>query len=179
MVLAGIVLLTDGESYAIIRKKWSTKMFVVGDVVSFFIQAFGKCPNMIPVSMYSATDTKIIGGGMMTKGTKESADRGEMLVLIGFVIQIAFLGLFMVSALVFHLRLTRLATRSSACVPWVKHVYILYVASLLIMVRSVFRVIEYAQGRDGELMNKQAYLYILDATLMWLVDDGPVQLVPS
>jgi hypothetical protein len=42
-------------------------------------------------------------------------------------------------------------------------------ASLLIMVRSVSRVIEYLQGNSGTLLGHEAYLYALDATLMLAV----------
>lgn len=37
------------------------------------------------------------------------------------------------------------------------------------MIRSVFRMIEYAQGNDGSLLQKEAYSYILDALLMIIV----------
>lgn len=37
------------------------------------------------------------------------------------------------------------------------------------MVLSVFRAIEYLQGFDGYLLRHEAYLYIFDAVLMFLV----------
>lgn len=45
----------------------------------------------------------------------------------------------------------------------------LYVASGLIVVRSDFRAVEYLQGFDGYLLRHEAYLYIFDALLMFLV----------
>ena len=45
----------------------------------------------------------------------------------------------------------------------------LYVASLFIMVRSMFRVVEYIQGRGGYLMSKEVWLYIFDGVLMFCV----------
>jgi hypothetical protein len=45
----------------------------------------------------------------------------------------------------------------------------LYLGSFLIMVRSVFRAVEYLQGFDGYLLRHEAYLYIFDACLMFLV----------
>jgi hypothetical protein len=53
--------------------------------------------------------------------------------------------------------------------PWKRHLYVLYAASALILVRSIFRVIEYIQGNAGYLLSHEAYLYIFDATLMFLV----------
>lgn len=45
----------------------------------------------------------------------------------------------------------------------------LYLGSFLIMVRSIFRVVEYLQGFDGYLLKHEAYLYVFDALLMVLV----------
>jgi hypothetical protein len=52
---------------------------------------------------------------------------------------------------------------------WEKHMTVLYTASFLIIVRSIFRVVEYLQGFDGYLLHHEAYLYIFDALLMLLV----------
>lgn len=45
----------------------------------------------------------------------------------------------------------------------------LYAASVLILIRSVFRVAEYAEGNDGALLRTEVYLYVFDAVLMFLV----------
>lgn len=42
MELGRIVTLIDGESRSLIRRKWMTKIFVLGDVLSFFLQGGGK-----------------------------------------------------------------------------------------------------------------------------------------
>lgn len=42
MCLGRIILITDGEQHSIIRGKWLTKIFVVGDVISFLMQGAGK-----------------------------------------------------------------------------------------------------------------------------------------
>lgn len=45
----------------------------------------------------------------------------------------------------------------------------LYAVSVLIMVRSVFRVIEYAMGYNGCLLKNERSLYIFDALPMFSV----------
>src|SRR5262245_12457580 len=77
----------------------------------------------------------------------------------------------MVVTVVFHIRITRNPTTKSLSIsnPWQKLIWVLYLTSLLIMVRSVFRMIEYAEGNDGELLKKEIYIYLLDATLMVIV----------
>jgi hypothetical protein len=41
MELGRIILLVDGEGHALVKKRWLTKMFVAGDVLSFSLQAAG------------------------------------------------------------------------------------------------------------------------------------------
>ena len=41
MTLGRIILVVEGEQYSLIRKRFLTKIFVLGDVLSFFIQAAG------------------------------------------------------------------------------------------------------------------------------------------
>jgi hypothetical protein len=42
IILGRIILLVDGERYALVRRKWLTKTFVAGDVLSFMLQGAGK-----------------------------------------------------------------------------------------------------------------------------------------
>lgn len=44
--------------------------------------------------------------------------------------------------------------------------YVLYAVSALIIIRSIFRIIEYSQGWTGSLQNAEYWLYIFDAALM-------------
>jgi hypothetical protein len=61
-------------------------------------------------------------------------------------------------------------TRTSLSqLPWKRHLYNLYFTSGLIMVRSIFRVIEYIQGNSGYLLSHEVFLYIFDALLMLAV----------
>lgn len=42
MELGRIISVVDGEVHVMIRKEWMTKLFVTGDVLSFFLQGGGK-----------------------------------------------------------------------------------------------------------------------------------------
>jgi hypothetical protein len=57
----------------------------------------------------------------------------------------------------------------SSNIPWHKHLKVLYLASILISVRSVFRVVEYAQGNDRYLLRHEYFLYVFDSMLMFPV----------
>lgn len=54
-------------------------------------------------------------------------------------------------------------------VRWLRYLILLYVVSALILVRSLFRLVEYLQGMDGPLLKQEVWLYIFDGTLMFLV----------
>jgi hypothetical protein len=43
MILGRIILLTEGEHHALIKRRWLTKLFVTGDVISLLTQSAGTC----------------------------------------------------------------------------------------------------------------------------------------
>ena len=45
MELGRIIGLVDGEHHSIIKKRWLTKMFVCGDILSFLMQSGGRFPT--------------------------------------------------------------------------------------------------------------------------------------
>lgn len=95
---------------------------------------------------------------------------GEHVIVAGLGIQVVFFALFCIAAAVFHYRIAKYPTIRSqtVSVPWVKYLWILYFVSTLILVRSVFRIAEYVMGGDGYLLRHEIFLYIFDATLMFL-----------
>jgi hypothetical protein len=58
---------------------------------------------------------------------------------------------------------------SQGSVAWRRHLYVLYVTSALILIRSIFRVVEYLQGNDGYLISHEVFIYTMDALLMAIV----------
>lgn len=52
-----------------------------------------------------------------------------------------------------------------------RHLWVLYVTSDIILVRSVFRVIKYLQGNDGYLIFHEIFLYVFDTILIAAVVD--------
>lgn len=93
------------------------------------------------------------------------------ILLGGLILQVLFFGLFIAVAGIFHKRMRAdpMAMSSSSRLPWERYLLILYLSSLLIVLRCVFRIIEYAGGQDGVLLSNEIYLYVFEATLMFLV----------
>ncbi|KAL4757189.1 RTA1 domain-containing protein [Aspergillus foveolatus] len=151
MMLGRIVVLLDAEQLCLFKKKWLSKFFVCGDILSFTVQA--------------------AGGGVMAGGGLSAVHNGENIVIAGPVIQIVFFGVFIATCALFHKRIKKSPTEQSLGLngTWCKHLHILYAANLLIMIRSVFRLIEYAMGNNGYLLRHEVFLYVFDGLLMLLV----------
>lgn len=100
-----------------------------------------------------------------------SKDTGENVILGGLFVQIAFFGFFLMSAIIFQLRISRHPTMESVAdyVPWQKHMAALHASSVLILIRSIIRVVEYIQGTEGVILSNEVYLYVFDGLLMFLV----------
>ncbi|WQF89258.1 Putative RTA-like protein [Colletotrichum destructivum] len=152
MILGRLILLLEAGEYSLIRPNRLTKVFVLGDVLSFFAQGGG-------------------GGMLATAKSPSSVKTGENIIVAGLCIQILFFGFFMIVTMVFHFRHFRHPTPHSYNIqtPWTKLLWVLYASSLLIMVRSLFRVAEYIEGTEGKLQSKEMYIYLLDALLMGIV----------
>lgn len=112
----------------------------------------------------------VIGGGILA-ASSDKQDLGNNIILFGLGVQVIFFSVFVIVTALFHIRISRRPTlkAQSSGAPWSKFIGALYTVSALILVRSVFRMAEYAQGHDGSLIKKEAYVYVLDALLMWIV----------
>ncbi|KAH8760253.1 putative RTA1 domain protein [Hyaloscypha finlandica] len=149
MILGRLIRATSAESYSIIRVNWVTKIFVGGDIFSFLVQA--------------------LGAGMLSGAkTQSSKKRGETVILAGLIFQIIIFGFFILVALVFHNRLRARPTDKSTApgLPWERLMFMLYGVSVLITTRNLFRVIEYAMGESGYLLQNEWPIYVFDTALM-------------
>ena len=150
MILGRIILSVSGfdAHHSLIRRRLLTKIFVLGDVVSFLVQGNG--------------------AGLLTSKSPSTVSAGKDIVIGGLVMQLLSFGCFMVVGAVFYVRLEKKPTERSmgGQVPWRRNMWALFAASLLIFVRSVFRVVEYVQGNDGYILRHEVFLYVFDAALM-------------
>jgi SNF family Na+-dependent transporter len=110
------------------------------------------------------------GGGIQAAGTETALKTGAHLVVGGLFVQLVFFGCFIAVAVHFDVAMHKVPTlRAQSEVPWRKHLVVLYAASVLIMIRSIFRVVEYLQGFSGYLLSHEVYLYMFDSVLMLCV----------
>ncbi|KAM0323274.1 hypothetical protein ACHAQA_008865 [Verticillium albo-atrum] len=151
MILARLIRTVHGEHLSLLPVNWVTRIFVAGDVVAFSLQAGG--------------------GGIQSGGTLDLYEMGEKIIIAGLFVQIFVFGFFVVTSVLFHRRLNSQPPPglSSSKVPWRRYLYVLYTTSAIILVRSVFRVVEYLQGNGGYLISHEIFLYVFDTILMALV----------
>ena len=107
---------------------------------------------------------------LSTAKTGSTQKNGQYAITGGLFIQVLFFGFFILVSAIFHIRISKRPTVRSITVqvPWQRYLLILYVASTFILIRSTFRIAEYVQGQDGSLLKTETYLYVFDATLMFL-----------
>jgi hypothetical protein len=147
MTLGRLARNLDAANYCLIRSTWVSKIYILIDVASFGCQ---------------------MAGSAAQASGEEGAKQGIFIVKIGLGIQLAAFGLFLLMAAVLHIRLDRTPTGASERphVHWRKHMWALYAVSILIIARSMFRLIEFAQGPEGQILRTEWMMYAFDASLL-------------
>jgi len=85
MLLGRIIRQTNGERYSILPIRFLTPIFVVGDVISFFVQAGG--------------------AGTMSNAKISDQSLGKNIIMVGLVVQILMFILFLIVAGLFTMRM--------------------------------------------------------------------------
>ncbi|KAK7897860.1 hypothetical protein LTR67_004491 [Exophiala xenobiotica] len=153
MFLGRLIDAAGGKQYSLIRVTWLTKIFVIGDVLCFLVQAGGAAI-------------------LVNADTKEVMDRGSNIILIGLGLQILFFALFILAAVVWHVRIRSLPLWQyckTSGLPLGRTLTSLYVVGVLITARNIYRLAEYKGGQDGYLVAHEWPAYALDALFMAIV----------
>ncbi|PYH45455.1 RTA1 domain-containing protein [Aspergillus saccharolyticus JOP 1030-1] len=146
---------TKAKSASLIPPNYLTKLFVASDILSFVVQGSGV--------------------GLMVRATGQTTSKA--ITVVGLLIQVIMFSFFIVVTVVFHRRVkAQLQQQQQQQIrlgeygrPLGRLLYMLYAVSALILVRSIFRVIEYAMGLHGYILTHEWTLYVFDSVLMWSV----------
>ncbi|KAH8148533.1 uncharacterized protein LAJ45_07244 [Morchella importuna] len=131
--------------------RWVTWIFLTGDITSFVLQGIG-------AGIMSGAS----GGTNMKK-----MNTGRDVMLTGLAVQIVTFGFFIAATVRFDFKSRSLATLGLARPRWRILLWALYASSVLIMVRSCYRVAEFSQGWTGYLASHEVYFYCLEALPMF------------
>ncbi|KAH7120615.1 RTA1 like protein-domain-containing protein [Dactylonectria macrodidyma] len=153
MTLSRVIRAVGGQSCSMIPTRWLTTIFVFGDVFSFIVQASG-------------AGLRVQAG---EPNSKINPNLGSHVITGGLVFQIIIFAVFILAIVKFKSNFSKhQAAKATAEIPWTQSLWMLYLTSGLIMVRNVFRVVEYAMGTDGYLLSHEWPTYVFDAPLMTL-----------
>ncbi|GAA5886137.1 hypothetical protein JCM16303_000060 [Sporobolomyces ruberrimus] len=163
VLLTRLARALNAEGALFIRASRVVKIFVWCDVATFLLQA--------------------TGGGL--SATEGGADLGHKIALVGLALQLVSYGLFCCLLIIWGIRVPKMFPQIKERVDslgrdsynpfsktslsrWRLLWSLLLLSSVGIIVRSVFRLIEYTQGYDGYLATTEGYFYLLDALPLWL-----------
>ncbi|KNA95820.1 hypothetical protein FOXG_01236 [Fusarium oxysporum f. sp. lycopersici 4287] len=149
MVYSRLVRAIGGESCSLISVRWTTRLFVLGDFLTFNIQGNG--------------------GGLLANA--DLVHIGNIIVITGLIAQILLFLAFVACCVVFHRRFRVHLGHTSipVAIRWKAYLNMLYFTSAFILVRNIFRVVEFAMDKEGYLQQKEWPTFVFDSILMLLV----------
>ncbi|KAH6898190.1 RTA1 like protein-domain-containing protein [Thelonectria olida] len=152
MTLSRVIRSVHGEAYSMIAPRWLTRIFVFGDVFSFIVQSSGAGLRVQAGSKNSDIDPNL----------------GSNVIVGGLVLQIVIFAIYIVTAVRFHSRFKKDPAAQALDIPWEGSLTMIYLTSTLIILRNIYRVVEYGMGSDGYLLGHEWPTYVFDAALMML-----------
>lgn len=163
MSLGRLITALDAARFSLIRPSILTKIYVLIDVLAFFSQ---------------------LGGvGVQASGDSHLMAIGKKCILGGLIFQEVALVFFTYIAVRVQQKLSREPTDVSLGIGhvlrWRRYFAVMYVATVLLMVRNMVRLIEFAQGPKGTIASNEAFIYVFDAVPMALVMITPLVFYPA
>ncbi|KAI0517646.1 RTA1-domain-containing protein [Xylaria bambusicola] len=118
--------------------------------------------------------TQLAGSVLPASGEPSAIELSKKLVLSGLLAQAVALTIFILIAWFVEHRIKQISSptivlNDNTLAHWGNHFRAIQGVTLLIIVRSIVRTVEYVQGPDGFVISHEAFIYIFDAVLMWLV----------
>ena len=102
---------------------------------------------------------------MLSSSDPDTVRTGQITYMAGLGAQEAFLICFAVLIVTFHHRMSHLQSSRSANWRWLT--YLVEADVVLITVRVIFRLVEYAAGTDSTVAHSESFFYVFDALPMF------------
>lgn len=151
MVYSRIVRAIHGEGLSPVPMRWTTKIFVGGDFTCFMVQGNA--------------------AGLLGSDNTTLVRIADYIIIVGLILQILLFLFFIVCCIVFHRRMNFYVkeTRVSIQSHWQSGFNMLYGTSTAVLVRNIYRVVEYVMqsiSQQGYLVTHEWPLYVFDGQLM-------------
>ena len=145
-LLVGRLIRLVGRKYSIVNPKFVDFGFITSDILSIGVQS--------------------VGAGLITSGNLKNMTRGSRVLIAGLGINLLSFCFF--AAITIHLYWTiyRRKTDFTGRERWVKVFYALYLSMILLIIRSIYRIVEFSMGFQGYLAVHEVYFYIFECLLI-------------
>lgn len=162
MTLGRIIRALGAERYSIISPRWLAKIYILIDLGCLGSQIAG---TILPAS-----------------GDATVIEISRKVILGGLIAQLVALSFFVF--MTWHARrgISRgkiVALAKDPSLNWKNHFRALEAVTVLVMLRSLVRLIEYGQGEDGFVLSHEVFIYLFDALLIFLAVTTFLVLHPS
>lgn len=145
----------DANKLAVINPRWLTKIYVLIDIVCIISQFAG---TVMPAS-----------------GDPDAIELSKKIVLAGLILQVVALAFFILTCWQVHRKLKSSAEGGfkppgdDTSVHWQNHFRSLELVTVLLLVRSLVRMVEYAQGSSGYVASHEVFIYVFDSAPIFLI----------
>lgn len=145
-LLVGRLIRLVGRQYAIVNPKFVEFGFIVSDFLSIGVQS--------------------AGAGLITSGTLENMTTGSNVLIGGLAINLVSFCFFAVVTVHLHWSISRNKADFTGREPWIRIFHALYLSMILLIIRSTYRIVEFAMGFRGYLAIHEVYFYVFECLLI-------------
>lgn len=142
----------EAQRYSFISVRWMTKLYVLIDLGCIVTQFIG---SILPAS-----------------GDPSAIQEAQKILIAGLVTQLVALSFFILTCGYVHRRIKHDPSglpRDELAETWQRNFFTIEAVTFLILMRSIVRSVEFLQGNDGIVSSHEAFIYVFDATPMFMV----------
>jgi hypothetical protein len=145
-LLVGRLIRLVGRQYSIVNPKFVEYGFIVSDFLSIGVQS--------------------AGAGLITSGNLKNLSTGSHVLIGGLGINLVSFCFFAVVTFHLHWSIYRRKPDFSGQERWIKIFYALYLSMILLIIRSIYRIVEFSMGFRGYLAVHETYFYVFECLLI-------------
>jgi len=156
-LVCGRIVRYVGVQYSLFRPAIIERFFVISDVASFLVQGIG-------ASVFASATTN--------NSPQSVFDLAQSILIAGFVIQLAALALFLITCVYVDFKTRKHPDATVSSGHWRRLFIALYVSVSMILIRSIYRLIEFEAKRGTDLSTEinghEAYFGVFETLVVFI-----------
>ncbi|KAI1453541.1 RTA1-domain-containing protein [Annulohypoxylon moriforme] len=152
MALGRIIAALEAQRYSFISIRWMTKIYVLIDI--------------------GCIASQLIGSVLPASGDADAIKKSRIILIAGLVTQLTALSLFLLTSWHVYRRVKQDipgALIKDPSINWQNHFRAIILVTILMIVRSTVRSVEFLQGSKGFVISHEVFIYVFDASPMFIV----------